>query len=279
MAKEKKERNSYKIILYDQTNLHEVSSFNVTSVNIIAYVGLSVVLIAGIVTLLFLYTPLGQLLPNSSENKFRDDMDELAIRTDSLEHVIQVRSDYFQSIRNLMEGRLETELVVSDSVIERQKIDFAKNKHDSILQSLIEEEELQTMAMINQNNRDKFKKMTFYMPVKGTVTEKFNLKTGHLGIDIAAKGDEPILSTLSGTVIIATWSIETGHVIQVQHDNNMLSIYKHNSTLLKKVGDKVEAGDPIAIIGNSGELTSGTHLHFELWHNGVAVNPELYIAY
>lgn len=279
MAKDKQERNSYKIILYDQTNLHEVSSFNVTSVNIIAYVGLLVVVIAGILTLLFIYTPLGLLLPNSSENKFRDGMEDLAMRADSLEHVIEVRADYFQSIRNLMDGRLETEAAVADSVIERQKIDFAKNKHDSILQSLIEEEEQKTMAMINQNNRDKFKKMTFYMPVKGTVTEKFDVNKGHLGIDIAAKGDEPILSTLPGTVIIANWSIETGHVIQVQHENNMLSIYKHNSTLLKKVGDKVEAGEPIAIIGNSGELTSGTHLHFELWHNGVAVNPELYIAY
>ena len=99
------------------------------------------------------------------------------------------------------------------------------------------------------------------------------------GIDIAAKEDEPILATLAGTVILATWTIETGNTIQIQHEDNLISIYKHNSVLLKKAGDKVEAGDPIAIIGNSGEFTSGTHLHFEIWHDGIPVNPEDYVIF
>ncbi len=277
MAKEKKERKSYKLTVYDEDTLQERWSFRLTSVNIIAYAGLLVFLIGALVWLLLAYTPLNNIMPSRALNSYRDDMLALAIRVDSLENVIEVREEYFATISNLMDGRMETAENVADSVIERQKFDFTKNKHDSILQTLIEEEEQKTMAVVGGSNQDRLKKMSFYMPVKGTITSKFDVN--HPGIDIAAKGDEPILSTLPGTVIMATWSVETGYVIQVQHDNNMVSIYKHNSTLLKKQGDKVEAGEPIAIIGNSGELTSGPHLHFELWHNGVAVNPEQYIAY
>lgn len=274
-----KERKNYTVKLIDDDSLSEKWSFSITTVNIIAYAGLLVLLIATLVVLAFVYTPLNNLLPNKSLNSYRDDMLTLAQRVDSLENVIAVRDDYFTTINNLMEGRLETAASVADSVIERQKIDFAKNKHDSILQTLIAEEEQQTMAALGTSNEDKLKKMTFFMPVKGTITSKFDRAANHLGIDIAAKGDEPILSTLPGSVLLATWSVETGYVIQVQHDNNMVSIYKHNSTLLKQSGDHVEAGEPIAIIGNSGELTSGPHLHFELWYNGQAVDPESYIAY
>lgn len=274
-----KEKTNYKIILIDEDSLSEKFSFRVSSVNIIAYIGLLVVAIAVLVVLAFVYTPLNNLLPNKSLNRYRDDVMSLALKVDSLENVIAGREDYFANISNLLEGRMETLSSLGDSVIERQKIDFAKNKHDSILQTLIAEEEQLTMAAIAGNNEDKLKKMTFFMPVKGTITSKFDRASNHLGIDIVAKGDEPILATLPGSVILATWSVETGHVIQVVHDNNMVSIYKHNSSLLKQVGDKVEAGEPIAIIGNSGELSSGPHLHFELWHNGVPVNPEHYIAY
>lgn len=276
MAKEKK---SYKVQLMDEESLSEKWSFSITTVNIIAYAGLLVLLIAFLVVLAFLYTPLNNLLPNKSLNSYRDDMMALAQKVDSLQNVIAVRDEYFVTINNLIDGRLETAASVADTVIERQKVEFSQNKHDSILQTLIAEEEQQTMAALNGNKEDRLKKMTFFMPVKGTITSKFDRAGNHLGIDIAAKGDEPILSTLPGNVILATWSVETGHVIQVQHDNNMVSIYKHNSTLLKQVGDKVEAGEPIAIIGNSGELTSGPHLHFELWYNGQPVNPEHYIAY
>lgn len=181
-----------------------------------------------------------------------------------------------------MEGEdFETYKETHDTVTpERQKVDFTKSKHDSILRTLIEEEEQQNLALVNGGAaKEKIKNLTFFMPIKGPVTKKFDAKTGHLGVDIVSKDDEPVLATLAGTVTLATWSLETGNVIQIQHDDNIISIYKHNSTLLKKVGDKVKAGEPIAIIGNSGELTSGTHLHFEIWHNGVPVNPEDYIAY
>jgi murein DD-endopeptidase MepM/ murein hydrolase activator NlpD len=279
MAKQKKENNKYKIILYNETTLHEVTSFNITSTNVLAYAGVLVFVIAVLVALLFVFTPLNQFLPSANDSKFHQELQESAIRFDSIRNVLEQRHEYFQSIRNLMDGNLDANVNQTDSTVERLKIDFAKSKHDSILQTLIEEEEQLAISMVNATSHEKYKNMSFFMPVKGTITQTFDLATGHLGIDIAAKDGEPVLSTLPGTVILATWSSETGNIIQVQHENNFLSIYKHNSALLKKVGDKVDAGEPIAIIGNSGELTTGTHLHFELWHNGVAVDPQSYIAY
>ncbi len=280
MAKKKKQ-NKFRIILYNDTTLQEETSFSITPLNIAAYVGGLFIIITVFVILFLLHTPLNQFLPSSKDKALKEQLAESADKLDSIAHILNQRQDYFSRIRLLMEGRdpenyTETQ---DTSTLSRQKVDFTKSKHDSILRMLIEEEEAQTLAMINnQIENDRFKNLNFFMPVKGVITTKFDTKE-HLGIDIVAKEDEPILATLPGTVTLADWSLGTGNTIQIQHEDNIISIYKHNSTLLKKVGDKVKAGEPIAIIGNSGELTSGPHLHFELWHNGVAINPEDYIAY
>ena len=281
MAKEKKQRNSYKIILYNETTLHETTSFRVNSVNLVAYAGLLIIVIALLTALLFIYTPLNSMLPKHEDEQMKLALTTNSMKMDSISNILAQRQEYFDKIRNIMDGRnFDDDVDKEDTTtIERIHADFAKSKHDSIVRTLIEEETQQTLALINASGKDKYKRHNFFMPVHGTLTSKFNPEKKHLGIDIAAKEDEPILATLSGTVILSTWTIETGNIIQIQHEDNLISVYKHNSVLLKSAGDKVQAGDPIAIIGNSGELTTGTHLHFELWHNGVPVNPEEYIAY
>jgi murein DD-endopeptidase MepM/ murein hydrolase activator NlpD len=119
----------------------------------------------------------------------------------------------------------------------------------------------------------------FFTPVKGVISSSFNAAVKHFGVDIVAKKDTPIKATMGGTVIFATWSSESGHTITVQHKNHIISVYKHNSVLLKKTGALVKAGEPIAIIGNTGEETTGPHLHFELWKNGIAIDPQDYIIF
>ena len=119
----------------------------------------------------------------------------------------------------------------------------------------------------------------FYVPVTGIITNPFNAENEHYGVDIVAPADEPILASLKGTVILSTWTLGTGNIIQIQHENDIITVYKHNSMLLKKSGDFVKAGEPIAVIGNSGELSTGPHLHFELWYKGIPVNPEKYIKF
>jgi murein DD-endopeptidase MepM/ murein hydrolase activator NlpD len=121
--------------------------------------------------------------------------------------------------------------------------------------------------------------MHFFTPVKGLVTNEYNPKENHFGLDIVAHPNEVVKVTLDGTVILSSWTMETGNVIQVQHQGNIISVYKHCASLLKKVGDKVQTGDAIAIVGNSGELTTGPHLHFELWRNGKSMNPKDYIVF
>ena len=121
--------------------------------------------------------------------------------------------------------------------------------------------------------------IVFFAPLMGIITDGFDRKTKHFGLDVVAKEKSRISSVLDGTVVISTWSSETGYVIGVQHQNGYLSLYKHNSIILKSIGDFVSAGEHVAIIGNSGDLSSGPHLHFELWHEGIPVNPENYIVF
>ena len=278
MAKQNNEKHKYKVVFYDEATLREVKTWSATTTDVIAVIGVVVLLLAVIVGGIVIYSPLNKLLPRQEDGKYRDELVSSALKMDSIQSVLNERNEYFASIRNIMDGKLDVDLSNSDSLLDRKQVDFTKSKHDSILRTLIELEEQQTIAEISGEGKKK-QNMSFFMPVKGMVTGAYDVNSGHLGIDIAAKDGEPILATLAGTVILATWSSETGNVIQVQHSDNFISIYKHNSALLKKVGDKVVAGEPIAIIGNSGEFTTGTHLHFELWHNGAPVNPESYIAY
>ena len=111
------------------------------------------------------------------------------------------------------------------------------------------------------------------------VTHSFNMAEGHYGVDVVAKENEFIKAALDGTVVFAGWTAGDGYVIELQHSNNLMSIYKHNSDLTKNVGDHVKAGEPIAIIGNTGETSSSTHMHFELWYNGTPVNPQDYVLF
>ena len=121
--------------------------------------------------------------------------------------------------------------------------------------------------------------VVFYKPVDGVITDFFDSKQKHFGIDLVAKENARVSSVLNGTVVLSSWTYETGHVIGIQHDNGYFSLYKHNSVILRSVGDFVSAGEHIAIVGDSGNLSSGPHLHFELWQHGMPVNPVNYILF
>ena len=145
-----------------------------------------------------------------------------------------------------------------------------------MLRVYVESEE-NSSIYTNKNMKNNF--LTFFTPISGLIIDSFCLKTKHFGVDLVAKKGAKISSVLDGTVISSQWTAETGYVLMVQHENNYISVYKHNSVLLKDVGDFVLAGDYIAVVGNSGELSSGPHLHFELWNNGLPLNPTNYINF
>lgn len=286
--KEKKEKlvqklkNKYQLTIYNKDTLEQAVSFKLSRLNVFAYVSVFIFVIAILVGLIFVYTPLNLLLPSQQNSKLSRQLVNHVYQLDSLKNEILIHDRYFENIQNIMHGRqvnnFESPL---DTSIRFQKLEFSRSKHDSVLRRQIEMEEQKSLSNISEkgNRNISLKNLHFFMPVKGIVTNKFDIEGGHPAIDIVSEPNEPVLATLEGTVIIATWSLTTGYIIQVQHAHNIISIYKHNSSLLKNEGDHVSAGEPIAIIGNTGELTTGPHLHFELWYNGSPINPEDYIAF
>ncbi|NPA45402.1 MAG: M23 family metallopeptidase, partial [Chlorobi bacterium] len=166
----------------------------------------------------------------------------------------------------------------NDTSVVISKSEFETTDLDSIIRA---ELEANNLAVIEQNEKIKetLNNLHFIVPLKGIVSDEFDVKKSHFGIDIVPGKNQTVFATLSGTVILSTWSVETGYVIGIQHNWDLISFYKHNSVLLKKVGDRVKSGESIAIVGNSGEETTGPHLHFELWHKGTPTNPRDYITF
>ena len=153
------------------------------------------------------------------------------------------------------------------------------SKNDSLFRQSIEREGRFDVFSETTDRPLELINIAFYAPLKGIISDSFNLQNDHFGVDVLAPENEAIKASLGGTVVFSDWTSETGYSIAIQHDNNLISFYKHNSVLLKKTGELVKAGDAIAIIGNSGEFSSGPHLHFEMWHKGKAIDPEHHILF
>jgi len=231
--------------------------------------------------LVIAFSPLREYIPGYTSTDIRRQMVTLNQLSDSLNTELINRERYLQNIKNIIEGRnidtSQVEIVPPNSTLE--DINFEKTLEDSLLREQVEaEEKFNFFGYTNVDNQS-IEKLLFFLPVKGLITESFNIEDEHYGVDVVTKENELIKSTLNGVVVMSSWTSETGHVIAIQHENNLLSVYKHNSALLKDQGERVEAGEAIAIIGNSGKWSSGPHLHFELWYNNNPVDPEQYILF
>jgi murein DD-endopeptidase MepM/ murein hydrolase activator NlpD len=231
--------------------------------------------------LVIAFSPLREYIPGYTSTDIRRQMVTLNQLSDSLNTELINRERYLQNIKNIIEGRNidtgQVEIVPPNSTLE--DINFEKTPEDSLLREQVEaEEKFNFFGYTNMDNQS-IEKLLFFLPVKGLITESFNIEDEHYGVDVVTKENELIKSTLNGVVVMSSWTSETGHVIAIQHENNLLSVYKHNSVLLKDQGERVEAGEAIAIIGNSGKWSSGPHLHFELWYNNNPVDPEQYILF
>ena len=270
--------HKYRFVIMKDSSFEEKLSVKLTRINVIAFVGTLVFLCFFSTMLLIAYTPLSEYVPGKSSIEVQKSLIELNIKSDSLEAILVNRSIYLENINKIINGE---ELVTPENYAEitntQIPISFEKSKEDSLFRVKVEAED--KSSIYKKNNPINNTTLMFFTPLTGLISDGYNNKTKHFGIDLVAKEKSRISSVLEGTVIISHWAYETGYVIGVQHKNDYLSFYKHNSVLLKSVGDYVNAGDHIAIIGNSGELSSGPHLHFELWHKGIPVNPENYISF
>jgi len=278
----KKLKSKFQVKVYNNQTLEETFNFGLTRLNVFSYMGGLVIIIAVLLSLMFIFTPLNLLIPSRQNSKLSRQLFQNTLKLDSLKKEIRIRDQYFENIQNIMLGRqINNYENMQDTTFMHGSLEFTRSKHDSILRTQIEREEKQNLSVVKgvKQGGVNLKNLHFFLPVKGIVTNGFNVENGHLATDIVAQPNEPVLATLEGTVTLATWSLSEGYIIMIQHNYNLVSIYKHNESLLKKQGDHVSAGEPIAIIGNTGELTTGPHLHFELWYNGSPLNPEDYIAF
>lgn len=251
---------------------------------------LAVTFVVG-VTVLIAFTGLREYIPGYPTGEERLMIVSNLMRADSLANEVAQRDNMLRNLRLVLRGDdLPQDAGAQGDGASRPQVtreslaslNRAKSEEETAFLNGVESEDkydVSTNGTADDTSDDALEATFFFSPLKGVVTDRFGTREGHLGVDIAAGEGTPVMSTLAGTVFFAEWSVATGYVVAVQHDNQLVSVYKHNGPLLKGQGERVKAGEAIAIIGNSGELTSGTHLHFELWHRGAPLNPENYIEF
>lgn len=276
-------KDKYRLIVYNDNTFEEVGYVRLTGFNLLWIVGAIGFILVSLTFILVAYTSVRELIPGYPDNRIRREIVLNAIKLNSLQLEIELRDKYFTNINNIISGRDPLDMGKAKTESLRTKnIKFTKSENDSVLRKQVEVEEQYNLSFSQkpkQYSSESLSQIHFFTPLRGVVTSSFNPTTNHYGTDIVAGPNEVIKAALDGTVIMATWTLETGYIIQIQHENNLVSVYKHNAELLKRAGTHVNAGEPIAIVGNSGELTTGPHLHFELWHNGRPINPEDYIVF
>lgn len=282
----RKLRSRYRLVIFNDSTFEERFSFRLTRLNVLIFVlSLGVVFIT-LTFFIIAYTPIKVYIPGYPDIDQKKELYNLSLLADSLIQDARQKNIYLQNIKDIMNGEdVGVEDIDTESVAQNyDSIVIHKSVEDSLLRAEFENQNLYNLN-INETgqaggiNSSSIRSFNFFTPVNGIVTSKFDSKEKHYGVDIVTSPNEAVKATLDGTVIYADWTIETGHVIAIQHHRNLISVYKHNSVLLKNQGDHTNAGEPIAIAGQSGELATGSHLHFELWYNGKAVNPEDYIIF
>ncbi|MCL2501541.1 MAG: M23 family metallopeptidase [Bacteroidales bacterium] len=275
-------RSRYRFSIFNDTSHSELFVFRTSGLGALLSAILVVIVIISSVIVLISFTSLRELIPGYPDAQTQRIIVANALKADSLDRVMTQWEWQLSNIQRVLNNEAPIDLDVlfaapSDSLDAPSRSRLGRSREDSLLrQDIVQQERFSTS--VSRGSLQSLDGMLFFPPVKGIVSDNFNPATKHFAIDIAAAENAVVSAVLDGTVVLAEWTDNTGFVIQIQHDNNLISIYKHNAKLLRKSGDRVKAGDPIAFVGNSGSLSTGTHLHFELWHNGIPIDPAKYIT-
>lgn len=266
----------YRMVVLNEDTFEERFSFKLSRLNVYVFGGLSIIILIALTSLLIAFTPLREYVPGYSSTALKKKATDLTYQLDSLENIYKTNDIKLNAMLSIIKGDEDIGAYQKrvDSIIEISQ-DSNNNNHlyaskaDSVFRENIDKQDRDN---INSKNIPSINKMLF-SPVSGTITNHFNSDKKHYAIDIATKKDAPIKTIADGTIIFSEWSVDTGYVILVDHGSNLISVYKHNSQLYKKQGDMVKSGEVIASAGTSGELSTGVHLHFELWYNGYPIDP------
>ena len=275
--------NRYLLIIRNEENFAEKKTITFNYARVLLLMSLAFFVTLALSIYLVTFTLEEWLDPRYSQMRTNRKVLDLTVKLDSMAYEMALREQYINNIGLILSGDPEA-FVHLDSQINDQQLTLdvetseSQKPIDSMFRAEFENEEVDLLSY-ETGTTDEFRELYLFAPIEGIVSDKFNPKKDHFGIDIVAKEGEPVKCVADGVVIVSSWTLDGGYIIGVQHRANLISIYKHNSELFKNVGSFVQGGDIIAIIGNTGELTSGPHLHFELWHGGNSVNPQEYIAF
>lgn len=288
MAKKVKKRkeikqkllHKYRLVILNESTFEEKISFKLSRMNVFVTGSLFIIGLIGFTILLIAFTPLREYIPGYSSTKLKRQATELTYRTDSLVATLNYTNRYLENIRKVLRGDIENNEINRDSLFDQYKldpstIDLTPIKEDSLLRAQVALEDKYNLFERNINNPGQ----VLFSPLSGTISQEFNTENKHFAVDVVAPMDSPIKAVANGTVIFAEWTAETGYVIILEHMDGLLSVYKHNGSLNKGQGDVVRSGEVIASVGNTGELTTGPHLHFELWSNGSPIDPLNFIDF
>jgi murein DD-endopeptidase MepM/ murein hydrolase activator NlpD len=285
MAKEKKKLarkllHRYRLVILNEDTFEERLSFKINRLYVFALIVLSSLALVVLTSALIIYTPLKSYIPGYTTTDFKTAALKLNLKVDSLQNVVQTRNYYYESIQKVLKGETDSIDFDEDSTQNAKPIsinqeELKPSKADSLLRAEVEQEDrfnVFEQAIFEGN-------FSLFQPVEGLVSEPFNANDKHYAVDIATDENQAVKSTADGRVIFAEWTAETGFVIIIEHQFALISVYKHNASLLKSQGDFVTSGEVIALTGNTGELSTGTHLHFELWVDGNPIDPQEFINF
>ncbi len=273
-------RTRFRMVVMDDSTFEERVSVTLTPLGILVAISAITIVMTALVVSLIAFTPIREYIPGYADVGMQQDLIALNEKTDSLVREAEANEQYLANIKKILKGN-DTAVIVqnpTDTTKKYENLSFSRSPEDSALRDEFENSDQYSLA-IGVTRKTGISGYFFFAPVKGSITSSFNLAEEHFGVDVASSENESVKATLDGTVISSGWNPEDGYVIQVQHSNNLISVYKHNAALLKKTGQFVKAGEPIAIIGNSGEHSTGPHVHFEIWYNGAPVDPQEYVVF
>ncbi len=273
-------RFKYKLSFLDETTLEEVWSLRLSKFSAFTTLMVFACMLILITSLIIIKTPIRNYLPGYLDVEVRNEIIENALRADSLERMISIQSLYLENIAGILSGTTDLDSIRRIDTLARidAGYEIPRSRKEKDFVKTFEEEEKYNLTVLGPNPTPT-DGVFFYKPVNGVISSHYNAKSHHYGVDLVAAPKESVLTTLEGTVVFTGFDPNVGNVIQVQHKNGFLSVYKHNELLLKEIGDHVAAGEAIALVGNTGKMSTGPHLHFELWYKGAPVNPEEYIAF
>lgn len=278
-------KSKFRFVILNDETFEEKFSLVLTRTNVWVFFSIVAFSLVFLTAAAIVYTPLKYFIPGFGDYNYRGDILKLQVKTDSLANELQARQLWLENLMNVAEGNIDSVRPPKQAPgnIDKSKIDLHQVADaEKELRKTVEEEENFSLSMEARKNNEavgEVKQMHLIAPVTGYVTDKYDVAKEHFGIDIASKADEPVKAVFDGRVVSATYTLETGYVIAVQHTGNLVSLYKHNSRITKKAGDAVKGGDVIGFVGNTGENSTGPHLHFELWHDGHSLNPADYIVF